>query len=519
MTRLSDVARARNFLGRLSQAEQRQSLQLQKQRQGQIHAQYDAARISELTNRYWRNADAQSADAANSPEIRATLRQRSRYECVENNSILCGIGQTLANDVIGQGPTLQMQIPGREALNEKIEQRFREWAKQIGLARKLHTMRMARFVDGECFAQFVTNRRLRGVQLDLRLIEADQIASPLLSFDRNRIDGLEYDEQGVVIRYHLLRDHPGAPWGASYETTPIPADQMLHLFRRLRPGQHRGIPETTPALPLVALLRDYTLAVLHSARSAAKFTAVLETQAGATAGDEAYDPDVEPFDIVDIDYDMITSIPFGWKLNQFKAEQPTTTFKEFRDCLIGEIARCVHMPFNIATANSSSYNFASGRLDNLTYDGANAIERELEWGPECMDRILQHWLDEALLIDGYLGDIGPLGDLSSNSLPHTWIWTSRPNSDRLNEAQGQAGQLKNGTTTRVREYAAAGRDLDQEDAQAARSYGVTIEEYRRRLFETTYAVGGSASQPGTDPAEHQAAPESDQPQETPANAR
>ena len=48
-------------------------------------------------------------DAAAGPEVRRTLRNRARYE-VANNSYARGIVLTLANDVIGTGPRLQMLL-------------------------------------------------------------------------------------------------------------------------------------------------------------------------------------------------------------------------------------------------------------------------------------------------------------------------------------------------------------------------------------------------------------------------
>ena len=48
-----------------------------------------------------------SAAAANSPDVRRILRNRSRYE-IANNSYARGITLTLANDVVGTGPRLQM---------------------------------------------------------------------------------------------------------------------------------------------------------------------------------------------------------------------------------------------------------------------------------------------------------------------------------------------------------------------------------------------------------------------------
>jgi len=88
-----------------------------------------------------------SANAANSPDVRCTLRNRARYE-VANNSYARGIVLTLANDVVGTGPRLQMLTPDAEA-NRVVEREFARWSAAVGLPDKLRTMRMARASDGE----------------------------------------------------------------------------------------------------------------------------------------------------------------------------------------------------------------------------------------------------------------------------------------------------------------------------------------------------------------------------------
>ncbi len=72
-----------------------------------LRGRYDAATTDHDNRRHWANADGLSANAANTPEVRRVLRNRSRYE-VANNSYAKGICLTLANDVIGTGPRLQM---------------------------------------------------------------------------------------------------------------------------------------------------------------------------------------------------------------------------------------------------------------------------------------------------------------------------------------------------------------------------------------------------------------------------
>ena len=68
-----------------------------------IRAKFDAAITNADNVRHWANADGLSADAAASPDVRRTLRNRSRYE-VANNSYARGVVLTLANDCVGTGP-------------------------------------------------------------------------------------------------------------------------------------------------------------------------------------------------------------------------------------------------------------------------------------------------------------------------------------------------------------------------------------------------------------------------------
>jgi len=113
-------------------------------------SRYDAAVTNDDNRRHWASADGLSPNASNSREVRRTLRNRARYE-VANNSYARGIVLTLANDVIGTGPRLQILSPDGNA-NRVIEQAFQQWAKAVDLPGKLRTMRMARATDGEAFA-------------------------------------------------------------------------------------------------------------------------------------------------------------------------------------------------------------------------------------------------------------------------------------------------------------------------------------------------------------------------------
>ncbi len=428
-----------------------------------VRGKYDAAQTTYENRRHWANADHLSANAAASAEVRRILRSRARYE-VANNSYAKGIVLTLANYVVGTGPRLQMLTDDPEA-NRLIEKEFARWARAVGLAHKLRTMRIAQCESGEVFGLLATNPRIDApVQLDLRPIEADQVGTPwpALRREANTADGIVLDEFGNPIAYYVLKRHPGdnAAFHSGFDYDLLPADAVVHLFRAERPGQSRGIPEITSSLSLFAMLRRYTLAVLGSAEQAALPSGVIYTDAPADA--EA--SEVEPLDTVEMDRGTWMTMPFGWKIGQVKAEQPTTVYGDFKHEVINEISRCLNMPFNIAAGNSSGYNYASGRLDHQAFFKAIRIDQAY-LGDMVLDRVLKAWLDEAVLIEGYLPQSLRSLDVE---FPHQWFWDGFEHVDPAKEANAQATRLASHTTTLAAEYAKAGLDWESELRQRAR---------------------------------------------------
>lgn len=450
-----------------------------------LRGRYDAAQTTQDNLNHWVMADPLSPDASMTPAVRRVLRNRARYES-GNNSYCRGIVLTLANDTVGTGPRLKVNTRS-SAADRAIETAFHEWIDNIGLAQKLRTMVQARCVDGEAFAMMVTNPRLEGVQLDLRLIEADQIATPTPWLLRE-VDGIEYDKAGNPLFYHMLKSHPGALYQLpNMEYDRIDASMMMHVYRPDRPGQHRGIPELTPALPLFAMLRRYTLATLSAAETAADFAAVLFTNAPAQDL-----PEVEPFVPLNIQPRSMMALPEGWQLGQMQSEQPTTTYGNFKTEILNEIARCLNMPFNIAACNSSAYNYSSGRLDHQTYFKSLRVDREA-MRQRVLDRLFRAWVDEASLVSGVI----PQGSGPAAEWNWEWVWDGNEHIDPQAEAQAQVTRLESNTTTLAAEYAKLGMDWELALEQRARE----VQKMRELglLTNTAQPAGAPAATPQDSP--------------------
>ena len=344
-----------------------------------------------------------------------------------NNSYARGIVSTLANDCIGTGPRLQMLTDDAEA-NRVVEREFMRWADSVSLAEKLRTMRMARAESGEAFAMLVANPQVDSpVNLDLRLVEADQVATPFLNqfpYRANAVDGIVFDAYGNPVEYHVLKSHPG--------------DRSGRIFVGLRP---RAGGVDGPLFPGRSAGAEPGHSRDHAGTAALRPTAALHP--GGRWLRRKRRPTLQPCCTrtprptarpIRSNRWIWWSWSGGWprccravgSSRQVHAEQPPTGFSEFAKEILNEICRCLNMPFNVAYGNSSGYNYASGRLDHQTYYKSIRVDQS-QLGLTVLDRVLRAWLDEAILIS----DLLPLWMRATafRDLDHQWFWDGQEHVD------------------------------------------------------------------------------------------
>lgn len=450
------------------------------ERYAAVRASYDAARSSSEYDRIWANADRLDADSAHSREVRHSLISRSRYE-ISSNGFSDGIAQTYATDLIGVGPTLRMQT-GSAPFNQMVERQWYRWCKAVQFRRKLWCMAHAKHADGEAFAVMSRNPNVRHpVRLDLRLYEAEQCQTPLLPFtNKGYIDGIKFDEFGNPQWYDFLNEHPGAT-NQTFDLTPrrVPADVVLHWFKMRRPGQHRAVPECSSTLNAGAASRRYREAVLGAAETVADFTVFVKTQFQPDSEEMEYASD---FSQQEISKRMMTALPVGYEPFQLKAEHPTATYEGFHKSLINEQARPKSMPFNKAACDSSSYNYASGRLDHQTYYSSLDVDRE-DCNDQVLDRLFETWFSFAVMRFGWMGGDPDL--ITAGAREHLWDWPKHRVADVEAEANAIETRLQSGQVFLHQIFTDSGLDFEDELEKAAESFGVTPDELRQRLLDVT----------------------------------
>lgn len=432
----------------------------------QANLTFDAARSGTDLDGHWAHADALDADSANQ-QARQTLVKRSRYE-TGSNGYYAGIIRSHCDMLVGTGPNLRM-LTGNRDFNQLVEREFYQWARDVQLRRKLWCMAHARTQDGEVFAMLVDNPGSKNsVTLDFIPMETEQCQTTLMTFglDGGYIDGIKFDEFNNIEYYEVLPEHPGSNHMFALGLTPIKVSpqNMMHWFKLDRPGSHRGLPDLKSTMNVGASSRRHREATVAAAETAADLAAISTTAHNAAGDDEPYP--VLPFTGIPMQKRTWAFNPSGWDITQMKSEHPNATYADFHRLQISEQARPLSMPYNAAACDSSTYSFASGKLDTLIYRTTLDVER-MDCDDLVLDRIFAAWFREWTIV------------ASRREIPpsHQWDWPKHPSIDSEAEERARDTKLKNGTLTMRDALSADGKDYeDQLAIKAEDMFGEASEE-------------------------------------------
>ena len=218
------------------------------------------------------------------------LRARAR-QIVRSNPYASNAADSFVANAVGAGIKPSSLIDSAE-LKDQIQKVWLDWtdyADADGLTDFYGLQALAAralFDAGECFIRFRPRRPEDGfdVPLQLQLLEAEHLpfSKTEISGNGNPIRcGIEFDAIGRRVAYHFYRRHPGdgTDQGIKGEIVRVPASEILHIYRPLRPGQIRGVPWVSPALVKLYLLDQYDDAELDRKKVAALFAGFITKNA------------------------------------------------------------------------------------------------------------------------------------------------------------------------------------------------------------------------------------------------
>lgn len=249
--------------------------------------QYAAAKVN-LSHGNWNPANPGINEllATSRPQLLARTRQLVRDFPFFTRAI-----NTLVDFVVGEGLILRPAVldadgkPMKE-LNRKILDAWQWWLDEADLSGSEHGLELMRLAKrqevetGEALViKRITRERGRFLPFALSMIESDRLTDFGTATPGAAIwEGVEYDPlTGKKLGYHLGTNavNPvfGTSPGSDYKVTRVAAENVVHVFETLRPGQLRGVTPFAAGIVLADALHDYVGAEIDAARMASRFLA------------------------------------------------------------------------------------------------------------------------------------------------------------------------------------------------------------------------------------------------------
>lgn len=318
------------------------------------------------------------------------LRNRMR-DLVRNNPFAKRAITVIPANVVGAG-IKPVALPHRtqKGLAKKINDLWLEWAAETtcdfdGRKNFYMIQKLAMKSITESGEAIILRRRLTsaeakksgGISIQLQLIEADYLDSmkDVASTEGGGYisQGVDFDASGRRRGYWLFDRHPGDGFNYSAISTFRPAEDILHIYEELRPGQVRGIPFGTSVMLTLRDLDDYTDAEIMRKKVAACFAVAItdggEAQ-GALAGiasgknDKLIPDHIEP--------GMVQSLSPGQGI-ELITPPPAEGYEEFLRRTLQAVAAGFGLTYEQLTSDYSNVNFSSARMARLEF---NRIVRE-----------------------------------------------------------------------------------------------------------------------------------------------
>ncbi|SFG92804.1 phage portal protein [Methylobacterium gossipiicola] len=323
---------------------------------------------------------------------------------------------------------------------------------------------------GESFIRMRTRRPEDGltVPLQLQLLEGDHCPHLKTDVAARIRQGIQYDAIGKRIGYWLYREHPGDGLivSGAIEQALVPATDVCHLYRAMRPGQDRGEPWLARALRTLYDLDGYLDAELIRKKNAARLVGFVKR---VITGERD-----EPLDVDPADADGVATLEFEPGTIQVLADGEEIEFSDPKDVGPNFEAFVREAKRGVAAACGLLYEVLSGdysQLNDRTLRAAlNDFRRAVEqWQHHLVvfqfcRPIWIRFIDLALL-SGALRL--PAGMTRQDAYAVNWIPQAWPYIHPVQDVQGKTMEIQAGLSTRTRKVAEGGYDAEAVDAEQA----------------------------------------------------
>ena len=414
-----------------------------------------------------------SADNDSAFDLRV-MRGRAR-DMARNQPLALGALNTVVTNVAGTGlvmrsvidfATLGMTEDQAQEWQHKTEREFKLWAEDPNSCDATRTndlyglqaLALRSALDsGDVFASLpMIPRRGSVYATKVQLIEADRVINKdYLPNTNSMVAGVETDQNGAPVRYHILRHHPGGIMPLPLVWDIVPAfgtrtgrRNIIHLYDKLRPGQTRGVPYLAPVVDTLKQLADYTHAEITAAVVSAMFTVFVTSQnnGGLDTGDGTSPTESQAGSTLQMAPGAVLDLAAGEDVKFANPQRPSTAFDGFVLAILRQVGVALQLPFEVLVKHfTASYSAARAALLEAWrfYKGRRA------WlAQQFCQPIYEAWLEEAVAL-GRIDAPGFFDDpaIRAAYIGTEWIGDSPGQIDPQKEVDAQKGLLELNLTT------------------------------------------------------------------------
>lgn len=441
---------------------------------------------------------------------RRTLAARSR-DAYRNFMIARAVATRLRTNVVGSGvvpqPSVDSEVLGispeaAKELNRTIANEWNLWADDpcsVDIEGMLNfygiqsLAEICAFIQGDTFVATPFEERMGTVyELKLQLIDAARVSNPFgYQETRTLCDGIEMTETGLPLRIHVRNRHPddvnqtGAEQWQALEVwgKDTGRRRAFHIWNdKDQVGQVRGAPGLAPILEPLQTLEQYSRAELTAAVVSAMFTVFLKKDSTLdpfnSIGQRGNAFENQDKNLEDVKTEPGTStlaLAPGAILDLQQGEEPVfadpkrpnSGYDPFFNAIVTQMGAALEMPVDeLMLRYQTSYSAARAAMLQAY---RLYLKRRGERTQQFYHPVYCLWFDLAVA-KGRI-KVSDYGDPKIRAAYTRAIWTgpARGSMDELKEAQAQSERIKNGTSNRTIETAAAsGNDYWSVQETAAR---------------------------------------------------
>lgn len=368
---------------------------------------YEAAKPSRFRKK---NADPGSGDAV-VESAGESLRLQARH-LDENHDLARGVLNTLVNNVVGRGITVEPQVKTTDGtlakqINDQLLELWEEWVRFPEVTWEHHWNHMLRllarcwFRDGEVLLKHIegTSKNIDHgtlVPYSLELIEADYLPFDLTDQRKRIIHGVEKNTWQRPRAYYLYKEHPGDlhSFVTRRDTVRFAAERIIHLKIADRIAQTRGVSIFASVLTRMEDVKDYELSERMAAKVAASICAYIRKSLDGPASGLQMDDTgnrlmkMQPGMIFD------NLLP-GEEVGMIDSNRPNTMLEQFRNSQLRAVAAGTCTSFS-SIAKDYNGTYSAQRQELVEQSVHYAVLRDY-FIERCVRPIWERFVEMAML--------------------------------------------------------------------------------------------------------------------------